>query len=135
MGVHPLDPTREVTTGLPIDPTSSDLASDFPDVDWVSLKNFKGMAAVGGKKCRLHEDDLPPRKVSEIDGQPLLNYTFPYGEVRAWIDEETRLPVQVQIGEQITAFTYGPPPGILALPDAYIQQLKLMQLGRQGRLR
>ena len=134
MGVHPLDPARELTTGLPIDPTSCDLASDFPDAAWVALRNFRGMAVLGEKKCRLHEDDLPVRMVAMGD-ESVANYNFPFGKVRAWIDEETRWPVQIQIGNRITKFTYGPPPGALAFPDPYLRQLKFMELGRQGRLR
>jgi hypothetical protein len=61
---------------------------DFPDMDWVSSQTYAGVESVGGRQCLI----------------------FKKNNMTAWIDLESRLPVQWQQGGEIRTFQQLPPP-------------------------
>lgn len=71
-------------------------AISFPDMDWISPSTYVGMQLLGLNKCMV----------------------FSKGDMKAWIDLETRFPVSWQLGSTETrTFRQLPPPdGMLTLP-------------------
>jgi hypothetical protein len=112
--------------------------SDFAGFDWISLSNFVGEKAVGGRKCLVFKDKIVTGEPSEVNmmkglaqrksndwraaklvaGQSGQSFTAPepeqfdeskyMGEVMAYIDEETRLPVALvyPVGKQVVTRYY-----------------------------
>ncbi len=106
---------------LPVVATSSEMEefymdfgkSDFPDLGWISRKNFVDVKPLGGvAKGLVFEDQL---KNPNPDGFPL--------KVRAVIDLQTRLPLLFQIDNGIGTFQFGAPPQAMLVPPANVVSL------------
>jgi hypothetical protein len=68
---------------------------DFPDMEWISPTTYQGVQVMGGRPCLV----------------------FKTGEMTAWIDLESRLPVQWQRGNETRTFKQlSPPTDILRMP-------------------
>lgn len=93
-----------VATGLPDpkidtnDPSSgfpNYMAIDFPDMEWVSPETYHGVQTIEGRKCLVFTKD----------------------DMTAWVDAQSRLPVQWQkAGETRTFKQLSPPTEMLVLP-------------------
>lgn len=82
---------------------------DFPDLEWVSAKTFAGIKQLGSASYLIFTQD----------------------DMTAWIDLESRLPVQWQKGSESRTFLQLPPPsGMLVFPP---EILKLMALTKTDR--
>jgi len=69
--------------------------TDFPDMGWISPQTYTGVETMVGHKCLV----------------------FKKNDMTAWIDLESRLPVQWQRGKETRTFQQLPPPtALLALP-------------------
>ena len=115
----------------------------FQGFDWISKKNFAGIEKVDGRECMVYRDrkDLQavlapdlftfleamrreqPKSAGEPTGTPGA-----VTAVVACIDQETRLPVSLQLGEETRTFTFLDPPRVpVALPEELKQQLEQRQ--------
>ena len=73
---------------------------DFPDMEWLSKKNYIGVQTVGGQKC----------------------FTFSEGDKMAWINLETKFPIAWRRGQETRVFKQLPPPSTtLQLPASIIK--------------
>jgi len=80
---EPMLDTHDVYSGFP-DYT----VIDFPDMGWVSLQTYQGVQPKGGRPCLVFAKD----------------------DMTAWVDAESRLPVQWQKGGETRTFRQLPPP-------------------------
>ena len=110
----------------------SDLVAVFPEASWVNSGNFVKWDKVDGRRCRLHQANIPPH-LNPI-GQ--ANPNILYGPVTVWIADDTRLPVKAKTQYDTITFTYGPPPiAPLVMPQHYVELLKSMKDGPNGQMR
>ena len=115
----------------------------FPGFDWISKKNFAGIEKVAGRECMVYRDRKDLQAVLDPDlfsfletmrrdqpkseGEPTVS---PGGvtAVVASIDQETRLPVSLQLGDETRTFTFLEPPRVQAdLPEELKKQLEQRQ--------
>jgi hypothetical protein len=109
--------------------------SDFPELDFVRLANFKKVEAKNGRLCFLYEASVADLTAAAAkaarEGAPSLS--GPSG-AKAWIDVTSQLPVAYQEGNETWVYTFLPAPsGMLPLP-AEIKILAEMDL-RPGKER
>ena|SRR5215210_941075 len=83
---------------------------DFPEIAWVSAKNFSGIQDVSGKKCIVFKDKLETYADS---GEKI--------DAVAYVDLETRLPVAMQKGDVYT-YQFGAPPQAPLTPPQNIAE-------------
>lgn len=89
-----------------VDPLYLDFNKGFPDMDWISLAAFTGKQSMGGHSC----------------------LAFAKGDMKAWVDSETRYPVQWQRGGETRIFRQLPPPtSMLTIPPNFAQVLAAIQ--------
>lgn len=93
-------------------------ANAFVGFDWLAEPLFTGIEKVQGRTCQV----------------------FREGDKTAYIDAETKLPVQLVIAGRVRTYTFGEWKGPLILPSdlkdrlsAYDQQLKSMSVNRAPR--
>jgi hypothetical protein len=128
----------DASTATPTIDRGDYAASDFAGFDWISTSNFVGEKAVEGRKCfvfkdriitqdpgevnimknlvqRMHDDWNAAKGIAAQSGRRFtqaepgqFNLDKYKGEVTAYIDEETRLPVALvyPIGKQEVARYY-----------------------------
>ncbi len=127
IGPHPREPSEVVVAGAAMEEGVGDFQQRFPDAAWVKAKNFSKWETIDGEKCRVHKDTLP-RPGSENVVNPI------FGEVTAWIAENSRRPLKITTADKSILFTYtaGPTQPIL-LPEKYAAFLKMLKLGGAGR--
>lgn len=140
--------------------------SDFAGFDWISTSNFVGEKTVEGRKCLVFKDRIITQDPGEINimktmakrmrddwnaakiiaGQNGQRFTEPEpaafnvdqykGEVTAYIDEETRLPVALvyPIGKQNVAryYQFQVGPQTLAIPPDVQKLLPSSTSGTAG---
>lgn len=89
-------------------------STDFPGVEWVSMQTFLGIQkGFGGEKLLFRKTIQPP--LPELGRNPVV--------LTVCIDEQTRLPVQVQSEEAILNYQYLPPPETLLVLPPDVQRL------------
>jgi len=71
-------------------------STDFPDMGWIDSSHYTGVADMGGRKCLV----------------------FNNGDMTAWIDPQTRFPVQWQRGTETRTFRQLPTPIELEFPPS-----------------
>lgn len=84
--------------------------ADFPDVDWVSQKNFSGVQTVGKTQCIVFSDRL---KTGGKDDSTV--------DAVAYIDLETRLPVLMK-KDNIYTYQFGARPSAMQVPPADVTE-------------
>jgi len=93
---------------------------DFPDMEWISPKTYQGVQAMKGHPCLVF-------KIAE---------TVTGIETTAWIDLETRLPVQWQRGNETRTFRQlSPPTDILRMPSAIAAFIAVRKHDREMQMR
>jgi hypothetical protein len=87
-------------------------AIGFPDMTWVSAATYSGVEPIGGHPCLVFKKD----------------------DMTAWIDQESRYPVQWQRGGELRTFrqlarpagTLEPPPEVVKLIQANKRRLQII---------
>ncbi len=118
--IDPTTKTLRISTGAVVDAALP--VRDFPELGWVSGKNYIGMQKVAGKDCLVFRD-----KVGLTEHGPKSNGAQqpPSGEMlsmMAYVDGETRLPVLIQKDIEIYSFQFGTPPSAALTPPLDLQQ-------------
>ena len=109
--LHKNTNTQEVSLGVP-NAADSPLV-DFPELNWISAKNFVGEQKVMGKNC------LVFKGVTTSDPE------MPSSNATATIDAETRLPLALVLDEETRIFQFAPPPQAkLVPPPAVLKTIK-----------
>ena len=108
-----------LTTG-----TSDYRQSDFPEISWVSIKNFKGVQEIKGVQCFRYErefialeDDV--QRAPEHRAEPSSSRS---NEI-AMISTETKLPVVHQQGSNTFEYKFGAGAGEIPSPSAKVEEL------------
>jgi len=86
-------------------------ASEFPEFNWVSKRNYKETESRNGIKCFMFKDHVPLLTIEHPElaaGVPASD--IPKVDVAAYVDIETHYPVLLQIGDDRRAYTILPPP-------------------------
>jgi len=92
---------------------SSFAARDFPELGWISLKNFVGIQSLNGRKCFAFEQER-----YDDEHQPI-------GKAGAYVDVDTRYPVAFRYLTQVYQYTILPPPATaLTVPDEFAAAAK-----------
>lgn len=90
--------------------------------EWITHETSKGGEDYGGKKCVRYEAMIAPKQLPSQGGS---KNTLPPVLHKAWIDEETSLPVALDDGASLNKFTFLPvPTEPLAMPEKLSAQLK-----------
>jgi len=96
--------------------------SDFPELSWVNLENYKGVVTYLQHSCYLFQSPqpMPPEFKLPADQIPLR---------QAWIDVKTKLPVAFDDGATTSAYTGFKeiPSRELVLPPAFAKALEDFQ--------
>ena len=83
--------------------------SDFGGFEWISSRNFTGIEKIMGQDCLVFRDKMKFAAGDAPAGPP--------PPVVACIDADSRLPVALQLGDEIRTFQFGPTPAaMLTLP-------------------
>lgn len=98
------------------------LAAVFPDLDWLSADNYVGTMNYGGHNCFVFAPGAPPKlDLSSPDGATQLDTLAQV----AFIDAQSRLPVEVRVGTTYQDYKFGDSPSDqLTLPDDLLAMLK-----------
>ncbi len=100
---------------------SSYQKNDFPDFDWISAANFRGMKKVGKVDCLFFSDDVVLSRKPTVLSPSLETGSEesappPKVKILAWISAKTHLPVKWQCGSETRRFQFGPLAPIPELP-------------------
>ncbi len=94
--------------------------TDFPGLEWVSRSAFKGEISIGDRKYFVFENDSPTGQLPSLTSTSASPLKAAFLEV----DEETRLPVMLKLGDATRVYQFETPPGeMLTLPDSYQKAL------------
>ena len=93
--------------------------SDFPDVAWVSRKNFADIKNVMGFDCLIFRDKVRPI----MEGARGVGEVIPTLDAEAGIDIKSRLPIYLRLGDSMTTYVYGTAPSSPLVPPANIASL------------
>jgi hypothetical protein len=100
-------------------------ANGFRDLDWIAGANFTGKQKQDDQECLVFKST---QKVTSLDS------ALPLGKelaVVAYINAETRLPVEVDIDTEIRTYQFGDAPTEMqALPPDLAKQIKAGAAGR-----
>ncbi len=99
--------------------------SPFPEVAWVSSRNFQGIQTLGGNKCLVFSGKKMLFSGSQLEdirdnlkkaGKPFVRNDY-MTDVTAFIEITSRLPVLYQAGNATYTYKYSTPPAsMLTLP-------------------
>jgi len=114
--LHAGDPKRPAFSPLP--------ASGFRGLDWINKESYAGTMKFGGRMCLVFIDNAPPHVIlSEVAEQPGGFENF---SKVAFVDAESRLPVQEEVAGIIRSYKFvDPSPDAFTLPpdlDAALKQ-------------
>ncbi len=92
--------------------------TDFPGFEWISKKNYVGMQTISGIDCIVFHSDPAggtggmalPAASPTADGAPPAAPPIPQTGVTAYIEEDNRMPVLLQIEKETTTYQMRPPP-------------------------
>jgi len=95
-------------------------ASGFRDLDWITTEGYIGTVKLGGRPCLVFAPDAPPSlglsgatpQAKDLEALPRV----------AYIDAESRLPVQVQENGTIRFFRFNSPPTDMLTPPPDLEQ-------------
>ncbi|XHR29647.1 MAG: hypothetical protein ACFUZC_03625 [Chthoniobacteraceae bacterium] len=94
---------------------AGDGVADFPELEWVSAKNFVGVRTEGDRKCLVFQEE----RFTEFHGS--------LGMAVALVDAEKRLPVGYRFLNEIRRYTILPaPPAKLTMPAEFAAAGKAM---------
>ncbi|MFA7345906.1 MAG: hypothetical protein WC003_16525 [Terrimicrobiaceae bacterium] len=109
--IFPVLPPSE---GAPSPDYSDYRQSDFPELSWVSLENYRGVQNHDGKKAYLFESDPGARQT-------------------ALLAPETQLPLASTNAEATCAYVFNPPPlAPLTPPEKFLAVLRAYKRGVEG---
>jgi len=98
-------------------------ASGFRDLDWISKDNYVGSVSYSGRNCLVFVQGAPPTLNLQNSG-PGLEQLDAFHTI-AFIDSESRLPVEVRLFGDYRSFRFATPAtDKLALPPDLVAQLK-----------
>jgi hypothetical protein len=84
---------------------------DFGGFDWISTTTFSGIQKFGGHDCMVFQMKLPVMSVYSIAQASSTNAQDTQSvQATAYIDLQTRLPVEQKYGEKITSYAFSAPP-------------------------
>ena len=115
-------------------------STSFQGFDWISKRNFVGIQKIKEHDCLVFRDRQEEEAILDPYAADLKKEMQSFAgdrmepspaigvEVTAYIDMETRLPLFLQIGEEIRTFSYlDPPQTPLSLPQELTTQLAQRQ--------
>ncbi len=80
---------------------------DFPELDWLSSKNFRGLRKLAGRDCLFFQDEVTLARVGPEAASGDIGDAAPVKvKSEAWIDLETRLPLKFHRGEEVRRYRY-----------------------------
>lgn len=97
--------------------------SDFPEFRWVSKHNYVGTVELEQRPCLVFQGvdfskKLADWRVDQPGGEKPVSKPVAEKMMTAWIDAETRLPVQWALGNEVRKVIFTPPPsGMLTVPE------------------
>ena len=96
--------------------------SDFQGFEWISLESYTGIKDFMGMKCIVYQGI---RKIKSDDpGQPVT-----YQPVTAYVEIESRLPIALVTGDQVSLYEWKPAPQAVQPVSPSVQSI----LDRQQR--
>lgn len=111
--------TKAVTEGAPDDPVR--MSHEFPDVDWLSRDDYVVTMPYNGVRCDLFIEDVPSDfKLKDLKG---LNALLAKSSLAVFVNQKTRLPVEVRYKGVIITFDFLAPPETLSYPPDLVNQL------------
>lgn len=111
--------------------------TSFYGTDWITLKNYKGVVSFGGKQCYFYESlEAVSDQGFGPGGESGRSVTPPKILQRAWIDEETKLPVAATLPEGLVRYRFAKPPDSpLTPPEEYVEYFLRMKKEAERRQR
>jgi len=100
----------------------TEMQGDFEDLRWLSPETFSASISEKGRKLLVFRSEKGAEN-SSPDG-PGANRM--YG-VKAFIDDESRLPVRVETASTVSHYEFIPPSGELVLPESCRQEWERFQ--------
>jgi len=102
--------------------------SDFPELNWISAKNYKGVAQLGGTKVLVFKSAIPMPTASIV----ALTHHVPTNAI-ALIDLATHRPLMFQLGGEVLTYQFNRASPNLTLPkdveNAFNSELQRYQMG------
>ncbi len=86
--------------------------TDFQGFEWISIKNYAGIQNIQGRKCIVFKDDVLVDPEYHITALGL-----------AYIDFDSRLPVELILGSTEHTYEYKKPPAAMLTPPPLVQSL------------
>ena len=103
------------------------VSSDFPEFDWIGPKTYIGIQKLGGRKCLVFKSQIqrvPEVAMRGMSPEELMSAQKDLQPVMAWIDLETRLPLQFATEGKKETYTFLlPSSGPLVLPSAVEKEI------------
>jgi hypothetical protein len=112
-------------------------SGDFPGFQWITAENFLGLFKFKGRDCLVFKDRV--QKQSPVQMRQFYDPNAPTPppvdpetlkeDVIAYVDLETRLPVVLIAGEQMSTYAFGEPPTeqLVFPPDVKVALAASMQ--------
>jgi hypothetical protein len=102
--------------------SSMSTSSEFQDMKWVTAESYLGTIKYSGHDCLVFVPNAPATlKISDADAFTKFVATAP---LVAFIDAETRYPVEVRTGGVYHSYQFSDPPNSLSLPTDLVAQIK-----------
>ena len=121
------------SNGISVDPVENGVATnDFQEFNWLARNNFQGRKQAGGSDYLIFQESAPALKILDPKlynnlkvsnhGSDRVKISVP---VTATIDATTKLPVSLQLGNEIHLYTFlTPDTDMLAMPEAFAAAAK-----------
>ena len=100
----------------------TEMQGDFEELRWLSPETFSERISEKGKKLLVFRSEKGAGSLNP--GGPGTNRMF---GVKAFIDDESRLPVRVETGSTVSQYEFIPPSGDLVLPESCRQEWERFQ--------
>ena len=102
----PVNKAIAVPVNNRISPVKSGSGPDFPELAWIDQKFFVGTVTYKGHRCYFYRNS----NAKALEGADELAEVPESGEISAWIDADTRLPIAVEDANLLKTYTYLPGP-------------------------